>query len=149
MMQTRLLQAHDFERWNILWQQYLDFYQVRLPETTTEATWQRLIDEQETNMHAIGVFVDDVLQGFAHVVIHPNTWSDQPCAYLEDLCVDQNHRQQGQGRILIEAAQQFAIQRQCCRLYWVTQRDNHQAQKLYDKVATQTDFIQYRIDLTA
>lgn len=147
MISTRLLTATDHAAWQAIWQQYLDFYQTELPNATTMHTWQRLTNPAQTDMVGIGVFVDGTLAGFAHLVFHANTWSKQACCYLEDLCVDEHQRGQGLGRALIQAAQDLAIAMQCCRLYWVTTRDNHTAQILYDKMATQTEFVQYKIGL--
>lgn len=147
MMTIRALQANDFSMWEPLWQQYLTFYETSLPEEITLNTWRNLTETQNTPMLGLGVFVDDVLQGFTHLVLHPNTWTDQLCCYLEDLFVHPSNRAQGLGRTLIEAAQQWAIEQNCCRLYWMTAKDNHTAQILYDKLATQTNFIQYKINL--
>ena len=144
---TRLLQSDDFAAWRPLWQQYLDFYQTDLDETVTQHTWQRLTDPTQTDMLGLGVFMEGRLSGFTHLVFHPNTWSAEPCCYLEDLCVDAQVRGQGLGRALIQAAQDLAQQKRCCRLYWVTARDNHTAQRLYNTLAEQTDFIQYKIGL--
>ena len=101
---TRLLQSDDFTAWRPLWQQYLDFYQTDLDETVTRHTWQRLTDPTQTDMLGLGVFVEGRLSGFTHLVFHPNTWSAEPCCYLEDLCVDASMRGQGLGRALIQAA---------------------------------------------
>ncbi len=144
---TRLLQSDDFDAWRPLWQQYLDFYQTDLDEAITLHTWHRIIHPEQADMIGLGVFVDGKLSGFTHLVFHPNTWSAEPCCYLEDLCVDAQVRGQGLGRALINAAQDLAQQKQCCRLYWVTTRDNHTAQQLYNTLAEQTDFIQYKIGL--
>ena len=144
---TRLLQSNDFDAWRPLWQQYLDFYQTVLDEAITLHTWHRIIHPEHADMMGLGVFVDGKLSGFTHLVFHPNTWSAEPCCYLEDLCVAAQVRGQGLGRALINAAQDLAQQKQCCRLYWVTTRDNHTAQQLYNTLAEQTDFIQYKIGL--
>lgn len=49
------------------------------------------------------------------------------------------------ARKLIEHVYQVAQQRNCDRVYWLTQESNRQAQVLYDKVAKKTGFIQYRM----
>ena len=50
-------------------------------------------------------------------------------------------------RAMIEYVRTFAQARGCTRLYWVTHQENQQAQKLYEKIATRMDMIQYRINL--
>lgn len=144
MPHTRLLLPSDLTAWQVLWQQYLDFYQTNLDATTTAHTWERLMNPATSDMVGIGVVQEEQLLGFAHLVFHPNTWSSKPCCYLEDLCVDSAWRGQGLGRRLIETVIEVAQERQCCRVYWVTHRDNTVAQQLYNQVAEQTPFVQYK-----
>lgn len=130
-------------QWLPLWQSYLDFYQTTLPNTTTENTWQKIIDETSP-IFGFGAFDGDKLSGFAHVVLHPNTWNVTDCCYLEDLFVSESIRGKGMGRALIEHVYEFATIKNCNRVYWVTNFANQTAQNLYDNIATKTDFIQYR-----
>ena len=51
---------------------------------------------------------------------------------------------QGVGRQLIEYVYCFANEKQCNRVYWVTQEGNTPARALYDTLASQTDMVQYR-----
>ncbi len=48
---------------------------------------------------------------------------------------------------VIEHVYRVAAQRQCDRVIWLTQQSNHVAQALYQQVATQTGFIQYKKSL--
>jgi ribosomal protein S18 acetylase RimI-like enzyme len=48
------------------------------------------------------------------------------------------------GRALIEAVYREADARACTRTYWITEATNHTAQKLYDRLATKSPFVQYR-----
>lgn len=145
-MQILPLTAQDKTNWQALWQGYLEFYQTDLPRATTENTWQKIIDETSP-IFGFGAFVDDKLIGFAHVVLHPNTWNTTDCCYLEDLFVSEKVRGQGVGRVLIEQVYTFAKSKNCNRVYWVTTADNKNAQVLYNQLATKTDFILYRKNL--
>ena len=53
-------------------------------------------------------------------------------------------RGQGLGRALIEAVYDKARAASASRVYWLTQSDNTQARALYDAVADNLGFIQYR-----
>lgn len=141
----------DFEAWHHLWQGYLTFYETSLPANITNATWQKLMDS-DIRVYGFGAFQDDPLEsnqlvGIVHTVIHPNTWNETDCCYLEDLFVSDSVRGQGVGRALIEHIYHFAAEQNCNRVYWTTQYSNKTARKLYDRLATQTDMIQYRKDL--
>ena len=142
-----LLSKGDYDAWLSLWQNYLSFYETNLPASTTESTWRNLLDDNVV-IHGFGAWIDGNLVGFTHVVLHPNTWSDTECCYLEDLYVSETVRGRGVGRALIEHVYEFARQQNCNHVYWKTQESNETARVLYDKVANLTDMIQYRKDLS-
>lgn len=142
-MAIKSLTAADYESWLPLWQGYLDFYQTALAQAITDKTWQKIICAKSPIV-GFGAWQGDQLVGFVHVVLHPNTWNDSDCCYLEDLFVSQHVRKTGVGRALIEAVYAFAESKHCNRVYWVTHTHNTTAQKLYDSLADKTDFIQYR-----
>ena len=85
--------------------------------------------------------------GFANTVIHLNTWSTQPVAYLEDLFVAAEGRRKGVARALIDALAARGRSEGWHRLYWMTKRDNVRARALYDIYAPVTDFVRYDFGL--
>lgn len=146
-MPIKPLMANDKLAWQSLWHDYLAFYQTELPQVITDNTWQKIIDDNSP-IFGFGAWQGEEnnkkLVGFVHVVLHPNTWNKSDCCYLEDLFVDKKLRGQGVGRALIEHIYAFAESKNCNRIYWVTDAQNIAAQKLYDSMATKTDFVQYR-----
>lgn len=48
------------------------------------------------------------------------------------------------GRALIEYVYAEAAAQSCSRVWWLTHESNGQARRLYEKVAEQTCFVQYR-----
>ncbi len=83
--------------------------------------------------------------GFAHVVVHPFTWSALAACYLEDLFVTPTARGRGAGRALIEELTARAETAGWGRLYWMTRERNVVARKLYDSLAERDDFVRYTI----
>lgn len=145
-MHLRKLESHDFEQWMVLWKEYLVFYQTGLAEQQSELTFKRLIDLHEP----MGCFVLEEGQnfvGFVHYIFHKSTWTEGDYCYLQDLYVKASYRSHGLGKKLIEAVYTEAAQKQCSRVYWLTQENNQTARKLYDHVAQNTGFIQYRKNL--
>ena len=61
-----------------------------------------------------------------------------------DLFVADAARGKGLGRALIEAVYEKAGAASASRVYWLTQSGNAQARALYDKMADNLGFIQYR-----
>lgn len=136
-----LISENELE-WRTLWQSYLDFYQVNLDEHISQNTWQKVSHSE--NIKGFGAFVENKLVGFVHIVVHPNTWNITDCCYLEDLFVLPQYRQLGIGKGLIEYVYQYAQKKGYNRVYWVTDKNNHQAQRLYNKLASDSGMIQYR-----
>jgi GNAT superfamily N-acetyltransferase len=131
------------ESWNPLWADYLAFYKTTLTRDISDLAWTRFHDPDE-QIFALGSYVDGELLGIAHYLFHRSTWATHRYCYLEDLFVADTARGKGLGRALIEAVYARAEAANASRVYWLTQSDNAQARALYDKVADNLGFIQYR-----
>jgi GNAT superfamily N-acetyltransferase len=131
------------EAWNPLWADYLAFYRTTLTRDISDLAWTRFHDPDE-QIFALGGYVDEELLGIAHYLFHRSTWATHRYCYLEDLFVADTARGKGLGRALIEAVYAKAEAANASRVYWLTQSDNAQARALYDKVADNLGFIQYR-----
>ncbi len=138
----RPIGAADEARWRALGRGYLDFYGTSVEEEVTANTFRRLNDDER--FLGLVAEVEDEVVGIVHCVFHPVTGSLNDYCYLEDIFVDINVRGRGAGRALIEAVYKEADRRGCVRIYWNTHKDNATAQTLYDKLATLSDFVQYR-----
>ena len=145
-LEIRAALPADKQRWFILWQGYLDFYQTELSATQNELTWQRILDP-EFNMKCAVAIDDGIIVGFTTYSLQNSTWSENGHCYLEDLFVDPAARGKGVGRALIEYVKSYAIENNCSRLYWNTDEDNATARKLYDTYALESGKRQYRIAL--
>jgi len=141
---VRPLEPSDRAAWEPLWAAYQRFYEVVIPAETTDLTWARFHDPDEM-MHALGAFDDDGrLVGIVHAIFHRSCWLPQWTCYLQDLYVENNQRGLGTGEALIEAVAGLARQNGAGRLYWMTHESNATAQRLYDRIAERSGFIQYR-----
>jgi GNAT superfamily N-acetyltransferase len=129
--------------WEPLWAGYLTFYKTSVPTATSDVTWSRFHDPAEP-MHLLGAYVDGKLTGIVHYIFHRSTWTPGNYCYLQDLFVDDSARGLGLGRALIEAVYAKAKEAGASRVYWLTHETNAQARILYDQVADQPGFIQYR-----
>src|SRR5690606_2453098 len=95
-------------------------------------------------MHAVVAERGGELQGLVHYLFHRNTAMIAPACYLQDLFTVTESRGQGVGRALIGAVYERAQAAGSPRVYWMTQESNATARRLYDRVAEQSGFIQYR-----
>ena len=146
-MKLRKLVDDDFVQWLTLWVAYQAFYQTQLPDDVNQTTFNRLLDPKEE----MGCFVvEDEQQriiGFTHFLYHRSTWSIANNCYLQDLYVFPEYRNLGIARQLIEAVYAEAEKNECAKVYWLTQETNQTARHLYDKIAENSGFIQYRKNL--
>jgi GNAT superfamily N-acetyltransferase len=134
----------DEGAWRQLWRGYCDFYRTQLPEEVTRRTWKRILDPDSAVM-CIVAEVDGQVYGFANCVVHENTWEAQAVCYLEDLFVTPSARGHGVGSALIEWLHNAMRAEGWARLYWMTQADNVQARRLYDRFAQADGFVRYVI----
>jgi GNAT superfamily N-acetyltransferase len=133
--------------WRALWRGYLAFYETELPDRVTQATWERLLADNE--LHG-ALARDDAGEavGIVHWLTHPATWASSSYCYLEDLFVSPGSRGAGAGRRLISHVRQWASEHDCAKVYWLTREDNATARELYDRVAEASGFVQYQIRLS-
>ncbi len=144
-MIIRDLEPTDRVQWEALWAGYLEFYKSSLAPEVTSATFARLIDRSEPmfSLVAEDEQTHDLI-GMVNCVIHRSTWSQQNYCYLGDLFTSPVARKRGVGRALIEAVYARADELKLPRVYWMTHETNETARKLYDSLATNSGFVQYR-----
>lgn len=82
--------------------------------------------------------------GLIHMVFHPVTDLSGPACFLNDLFVTDDMRRRGIGRQLIEVLYEEAKARGAERVTWHMQVNNERAQRLYDRVASQSGHTLYR-----
>lgn len=138
------LTASDFDAWLPLWQGYLRFYETDLSEAMTRLTFARLTGGAEPMGGFLARDASGRPVGFVTWLDHRSTWTEVGYCYLEDLYVDTPARGAGVGRALIEAVYDHARAAGRTRVYWMTNETNLTAQKLYDRVAEKSAFVQYR-----
>lgn len=131
--------------WFVLWKAYQAYYQVDLAEQVSAHTWNKLTNPKLEHMYGFAAKFDDQLVGIVHVIEHDSCWTLKPYAYLQDLFTHNEYRGLGVARALIEHAKVYTEKRVCERVYWLRHQENVIAQQLYNKVAKQTGFIQYRL----
>ena len=142
MTDIRKLEKRDESAWRRLWAGYLEFYKTELPQELTDDLFERLLTG-EPHFAFVAEQNGEVI-GFVHGLPHATTWSASGYLYLEDLFVDPAVRGSGAGSKLIEAVYAEADRRGLSRVYWHTDTNNKTARSLYDKLATLSDFVQYR-----
>ena len=140
MIKIAKLAPADRKDWEALFRGYIAFYKRDVPQAVYDRSWTEF--QSGKTMHALGAKVDGKLVGFTHFFRHVSTSSPDVC-YLQDLFTSEAARGKGVGGALIQAVCDWARDNECCRVYWMTHRDNP-ARRLYDQVASVSEFVQYR-----
>lgn len=141
----------DLEQWRELWDQYNEFYgrigPTALPEEIIMSTWRRFFQPLEP-VHCLVAEYGGRIVGLAHFIFHRNTITIEDTCYLQDLFAKTSLRGRGIGRALISEFYERAKQAGTLGIYWHTHSSNETAMTLYDRVATNTDFVVYRQTLS-
>jgi GNAT superfamily N-acetyltransferase len=145
-MNIRTLRVSDQNSWLELWEGYLKFYEVEIPDEQTNLTWSRLLDEN-FNMHGLVAELEGEVVGLAHYSFTNSSWAVAPNLFLEDLFVAKKARGQGVGKKLILALDEPAKSMGSEKVYWETRKDNAVARLLYDGVAELSEFVTYNRSL--
>lgn len=132
--------------WHTLWLDYVGPYVDALPSEIHRSTFERLCSAADA-LHGIAATRDGRPVGFAHFYFHPSTFSLAPVCTLDDLYVAPAARGQGIARRLIDAVARRAEANGAGALHWKTRAANTAAVALYDRLATRTDFLSYRMAL--
>ena len=140
---VRPLAAADKPAWLKLWAGYLEFYKTGLPPDVTEAAFERLTGADE-DMFGLVAEQDGRIVGIAHGILHRSTWAKGLYLYLNDLFVSPDVRGSGAGRALIGAVYAHADAIGVERVYWLTHETNTTARRLYDSLAFNDGFLEYR-----
>jgi GNAT superfamily N-acetyltransferase len=139
----RPIEPRDMRAWEALWAGYLAFYNATLTPEVTDTAFARLTSG-DADMFGLVAEQDGHIAGIAHAVVHRSTWAVAPYVYLNDLFVAPDARGGGVGRALIEAVYARADAIGAERVYWLTHESNATARKLYDTLAVNDGFLEYR-----
>jgi ribosomal protein S18 acetylase RimI-like enzyme len=148
MIVVRDAAESDRFAWSRMWASNCTHYGATMPEAEVDELWRRILHPD----HPVYALVSTApnqkdLLGFAHYVLHPHTFSNRMVCYLEDLWVDPAGRGAGIGRRLIDSLVDRGRDRGWRRIYWHTETDNAAARRLYDRVATLTNYVRYEVTL--
>jgi GNAT superfamily N-acetyltransferase len=139
---VRAIQPEDREEWAALFRVYRAFYNLAPDEAVINRVWLWLTDDA----HEVGAFVatsTDRLVGFAHYRRFARPSAGSVGMYLDDLFTDPDARGTGVGRALIAEVSAAAKREGCTVVRWITSTDNATARRLYDSVATATEWVTY------
>ncbi|MCW2287815.1 acetyltransferase (GNAT) family protein [Leucobacter luti] len=139
---VRPIEPADQARWRQLFREYRAFYLLPESEEIVTRAWEWFMDPAHTS-NALVAEVHGEIVGFAHhrPVVAPSL--GVTARFLDDLFTDPAARGRGVGRALITKLREIAAAEGSGFVQWVTAEDNHQAQALYNTLATRTSWVTY------
>lgn len=131
------LQPDDYDAWLPLWQANME---GAVADDVTAATWQRICDPTQMVGGLCARDDDGIMIGICHYITHPTTGNLKPVCYMQDLYVDPAHRRRGAARKLVTYLAALGTAQGWARIYWLAERNNETAQKLYNSIGVRLDF---------
>lgn len=142
----RSIGPDDRDAWREQFTAYGVFYETAFAPAVLDGVWDWLMDAA----HPVSALVAErdtpagrAMVGFAHLRRQHDTFTAGPAWSLDDLYVVPEHRGAGVARALIAACGAAAHAAGGGTLRWITASGNATAQRLYDTVATRTDWVTY------
>jgi len=129
----------DRERWAELYRGYCGFYEVPVPDL--DLLWRRLTVEGQ--LECFVAEIDGEVVGLAHVREFVRPLEGDRAGFLDDLFVDASRRGSGAGAALLEHLSSLAAERGWGVVTWITGADNHNARRLYDRLAEAQPWVTY------
>lgn len=142
-LKVRPLQESDKDAWAALWTAYLEFYKTSVPTQIYDVYFQRLLGDDPQDFNCLVAEQNGALVGLTHYLFHRHGWKVENTCYLQDLYAAPSARGLGVGRALIQGVYDAADLAGAPSVYWLTQDDNVEARKLYDRIGTLSNFIKY------
>ncbi|MCW2512024.1 MAG: putative acetyltransferase [Mycobacterium sp.] len=139
---VRSIDPADEPRWRVLFRGYRDFYRLQESEDVVSRVWGWLTDP-EHECQALVAESEDGIVAIAHYRRFSRPSTGTVGIWLDDLFTAPDRRGRGAARALIGRLTDIAGSQGCSVVRWITAEDNHQAQLLYDQVATRTQWVTY------
>ena len=126
---------------------YCDFYEVAPSDDALLAISRALIaDPEREGMQLIGREPDGKAVGFATIYWTWQTLNAARLGVMNDLFVAEEARGTGLADRLIEACRERSATHGARELAWQTAKDNHRAQKVYDRIGgSKSEWLDYSL----
>lgn len=115
-------------------------------EATTSDLETNVFDA--THVHAIFLYVNESVVGFALYYYHFSTFTGKPGLYLEDIYIKKAFRHRGYGKQVFKYLSKQAIEHQCQRMEWVCLNWNQPSIDFYESLGAKAlnDWTMFRLN---
>ncbi|MEP3277403.1 MAG: GNAT family N-acetyltransferase [Stappiaceae bacterium] len=144
---VRPVRPDDRDQWDRLYQGYAAFYNVEQTAEMRDRVWSWLHDEREECRGAVAVTDENELVGLAHFRSFARPLMATTGCFLDDLFVSQDKRGLGAADALVASVKAIAEKNGWSVVRWITAENNYRARGLYDRVASQTNWVTYDLKI--
>lgn len=144
---VRAIQPDDRVAWQELYAGYGEFYVEPLTDAKADLVWGWLLDSGHETNGLVAVDANGIIVGIGHYREFERPLAGGVGLYLDDLFTAPEARGAGVGSALIAELVSLARSRGANTVRWITDTENHTAQRLYDRIATKTSYLTYDIPI--
>ena len=141
------IKQDDFPDWKVLYKKYLAFYKTELTEPQLTTLWSWFFDPNK-QMYCYAAIHENKIVGFVHFREYLRPIKAASAVFIDDLYVENKLRGMGIAQSLIKSVNDFCLAKKIPLVRWATAHDNQVAMRLYDKIATQTQWKIYDMAVT-
>jgi GNAT superfamily N-acetyltransferase len=130
----RNLEKREFSCFKKLMKKFYSYARNSLPE---EEKLKKLFDksvDNEINLIFIGAFDNEKLAGIVSLTFGESTYKILPFAWCDDLYVEEDYRNKGIGRKLLEKAREIAESKNCSNILIGAGKDEVELHKFYNSI---------------
>jgi GNAT superfamily N-acetyltransferase len=139
---VRPLEPADEPHWRVLFRGYREFYRQQDDEQVVSRVWGWLMDPRHECQGLVAVSANNIV-AIGHYQRFSLPYAGTVGIFLDDLFTSPAARGKGAARALIRRLTEIAGSEGRSVVRWTTAADNHQAQALYNQVATRTQWVTY------
>jgi len=143
----RPVELKDKAEWSALYQGYADFYKVNQTDEMRDRVWSWLHDTNAESEGLVAENAEGKLLGLTHFRPFARPLSATTGCFLDDVFVSPAARGLGLADALIAGVTALASDRGWSVVRWITAEDNYRGRGVYDRVASQTNWVTYDIKL--
>lgn len=136
----------DEARWRALWADFVALDTEKCPEQATDFIWRNALDAAHPMNMLMAVHSGEIA-GFLLYTTHDFSRSVRPVCYLLDFYTTPEVRGRGLGRALIHHLSEIGRAKGWLKIYWMTQPENSDARRLYDKFGQTSPLLRYDMHL--
>lgn len=139
---VRAAEPVDEAPWRAMWDDFIALVAESCPQSATDHIW-RTISDRATAMRLLIVETDGRPAGFLLYTTHDFSRSVRKACYLLDLYVVPEARGRGLAGAMMTHLAAIGRSEGWLKISWMTQSDNANAHRLYDKFGTLSPLLRY------